>query len=878
MSITSFKTHSLYLEHLANETDAQSTQEKYITSINNGGSVKDHDNSYFHILPKTYQGYEIVDIENLTSLCTSKKLKEWDNANFKETKNYEFLEDEWDNSNFKETKDNNEFLGEEKDQGEQKKFVRHHINSLRKYAEIAIPSDGMVEVIYKKKSNGRYINVNPYGNSYSYTNMYHQIRNLLSYKYYYDIDIQNCHFLLFSILCNKHHLKHDKLKEYIKTRDDVFAKIILDNPNMINDETKEKIKFSSKDEQRRILKKLFTGLLNGGGVDNNKKKYNIENASFLDELHKEIKTNLNSIITSPEYREINEEVRLKKERENDNYNINGSIMSGILCQIENEILRTIGGFFLKKGIKIGALIHDGLHVEKKSFKNKKHVQDMIDLTEKMLNSNFTNPTKDEKIVLVIKEMIIDDTFLEPDEETRKYLFHKNKLETSISRINNPFGFAFYEKEKQNYKLIDTSELRGLYKNYIYKFQNKKPFIDKWLSDYSMKTYERIEFNVKGNTEKKVLNTFTGFDIHNHIGEITDKMPKTQAEREELLGFFFKFLKQLTGNNEHQYTFFLNWISHVVSKPYIKNGVMVIMKGFNQGVGKNTIFLILQKIIGSNYCRCTARVDDVFDKHANARQNSLLICLNEVEYAQTKKYQGEIKNAITEYDYSIEPKGIDRFDYKSYEHYIVFSNKFNPIEIEEQNRRLFIINVDNADYGTKEEKNKLFSLIYNDFLGSGDKDTNWFLMKVLYDYLLQYYLDNDIENFKFQNNIETDESKILKTTCPMDDFIERSIIIDLQKHDKPDSEDEIKFKSNELFNEYIYYMNCNQYKAELNCKTFKSFLLSKYNNFVSEVRDKKGIFLVFKKQEIIKHFNIDIENIDDYIIENLIIPKDYKPRK
>lgn len=150
----------------------------------------------FIYIPKgheSFSSFERVDISNLQALCHSKKLQEWDNKNFPSEKEKTEIE---------------EIETQNKD------FLRHQINCIKKYAEIATPLNGKIEITYIYEKFGRLKNINPYNKSYSYTNMFGEIRNLLAYRDNIDIDMVNCHFRLFYNKCILNDIQCKNLKKY----------------------------------------------------------------------------------------------------------------------------------------------------------------------------------------------------------------------------------------------------------------------------------------------------------------------------------------------------------------------------------------------------------------------------------------------------------------------------------------------------------------------------------------------------------------------------------------------------------------------------------------------------------------------------------------
>jgi len=461
---------------------------------------------------------ERVNIQNLLALCYSQKLQEWDNNNFPKEKS-------------------NSIDGLQSPLG--KEFIRHHINSIRQFAEMAIPMNGNIEITYTYDNYGRLKNINPYNKSYSYTNMYSEIRNLLASDYYVDIDVVNCHYTIFYNECILNNISSPKLEYYINNRDDIFKKLIELNPEMKDKETKEIIGYMDYPEQKKILKGIFTALLNNGYLQKQISDYNITNADFLEELFNELQINIKKIVNLEKNKEEIEYIRKKKHRENDISNILGSQISSILQTLERKILFALVGAIEDTKYNVGARIHDGCHVEK-TDRLLSRLKLLLKKWSIQINRVVYNNTKFriKNLEVVSKDMVIDESFLIPDSERIKYLYQKNILENvwGVAKINNTGDYISFERPRTNknekqlpIKYYNVSELQDFFRNKC--LIDGKPAIAQWLADSYIKSYDKIEFNPnpKCKNDGSIYNTFTGFTIDDYK---YNDLPKTQVEREK----------------------------------------------------------------------------------------------------------------------------------------------------------------------------------------------------------------------------------------------------------------------------------------------------------------------------------------------------------
>lgn len=789
---------------------------------------------------------ERVNVKNLLALCHSKKLQEWDSKNFP-----------------KDDKNNDEEIQRD---GE---FIRHHINSLKNYAEIAIPNNGNVEITYCYDEFGRLKNINPYGKSYSFTNMKKEIRNLLADGKYIDLDFYNMHYTIFHNISVKLGLETKYIRSVAIDRESVGWGIIRDNKDTMTDPESKQLLYEMSKECDPIMKNIFIRLLYGANIENIKQEFKIEQESFLDNLSKEIRKNSASIVKEGIYKKEAEYILKKKQRENDTSNILGSQIASILQTKERELLFTLIRIIIEDKFEVGACIHDGLHILKNDYlKNNLHFK----MTEWEHSINlFLDRNNEIPYKLTSKEMKTDNTFLIPDDERMKYLYQKNILENSygLARLQNTGEYICFERQKKDDKdkqipirfFSGNTELIEFFRNKC--LIGGKSAIHKWINDPDMKEYEKMEFNprlkLKGEENSNIYNTFTGFRIDDYK---FNNLPKTQEERKKLIQPLLDFIRLISGNVDSQYTSIMNFISHLFKKPYKKVKFCPVFKGRTHGAGKNTFLLLIKAIIGERYVFSTPNIKVLFDRFNSARCDKLFICINEANFQDSNKFLGILKDGITEDSFILERKGKDPVEVPSFENYMITSNDFLPIQIEEGNRRLFLIKLDNLGI-TPEEKEKLFNTIYNDFLPN-DK-----MLRVFYEYMLEWFNVNDVDNYNFEQNIETAESKILKQTDPMDDWIIKYIIQEhMQKADFVKSTNIISKSPTELKDAYISYCKTNSYKYDsVNSMWVSKHLMSRFDKFITKSNSKGRLSNLYDIHidAFLSYFNINIDEVDDLII-------------
>lgn len=750
--------------------------------------------------------YELVDTDVLQYLLQSFKLRKWDS-----TQKYKEYPNRYD--------------------------VLPNLNLFKDCIK-----DGKIKVQYNLDTYGRYKNSNTI-NGFSYTNMFGAIRNLLTNKYYIDLDIKNCHPVIIYNLCIKYKINECKmLKQFIDNREELL-KYIVDNNSEghMNEERIEGLCMN-----RDIAKRFTLMFFFGASLNKKMGEFNINDLpDWFNDFYKELQKIIDSINNLECYKPIVEHVKAKKGDNTEN--IRGSIFSHII-QNEERLLFDILKFNLEnRGYEIGAYIYDGCHI-----RNNKPLQTpIIKLFSKKLTEyfNIENPIP---IELVIKDMILDNSYLEVENQYELYQFYKKQLlSDNIFKLNLPLSF-YYGLAKTNgndMPLISRESLKQIYENLgdIHMNTMKKPrkFIDMWLEDKFIKTYDKMVFNPNPNSPEynkpNILNNFEGFDILKH--NFYD-LPTTQEARKEKCKVLFDFIDKLCSHDKHNVTFMTNYIASLLSKPWIKTGVVPLFKG-KAGQGKTTLYMLLRAIIGNQYCYQTSTLEDtIFGKHANGRKNKLLILLDELNYNVTKKYTEQMKTAITSDTMTVEPKGVNAFEYDSYENYMGCSNNDIPIELTEDNRRYLIIDCDTCNYG---DKKLFFNSLYS-VIGDRETEPNYKTLRCFYDYMLKY----DIGNYNFEANVNTTATLNIAKKPIIEEFLNDYLYTLYRKDCHFMNELELSIAGDELYKEFGKY--CERMNLEhVMTGTLFGTKIKKFN-FIYSKRTTKGVIYKINTEQYCEYFN------------------------
>lgn len=695
----------------------------------------------------------------------------------------------------------------------------------------------MLKVIYKKSKKMTYGRVIPEANI-SLSMMRRQLRHSVCKwkvkevyeEYYYDIDIENCHYVIIQQLCNHNNLKCDNITKYITNRDETLK--------MMMDEWKI---------ERADAKCFFILIIYGGSIEKQMqilaKKYKSDKISsksksykFLDKLKSELVAIQNIIV------DMNPEIKYEVERnkilkDQHDYNPDSSTFSYFVQEYECRILECM--YLYCKANKyiqnnIVSLCSDGFALPRKNVKD---LDELIKELERVVKevTGF-------KIKLVNKPMDedllneLDDAQLNEEENPNSYNNIKEEFEKTHFKLLNPISYITEDEDDLIRKT--KTEFLQTYENKYYiatektekgNIEKKRMFVNDWIRDEKIRTYERVDFMPKLDVSDNVYNTFRGF-----------KVEKLESDDNKNVkdSLIYKHLFNLCGCDDKVFEYVLMMLSKKVKKPSEVTGTSLIIKSV-QGCGKDTFFdWFGNDIIGNKYYFNNVNHELLFG-HFNAQlANKFLCVLNETSQKDTKDIIEQLKGTITATEITINEKGVKPYKMKNYATFILLTNNDNPIKIDPQDRRYLAFECNNEIANDEEYFRNLRKEIES-------KKYN----RAFYDYLLTL----DSENYNFvKNRPETQFNKDLKEiSIPLHaNFLEDLLFkkIDTKADQKRYILNAETYTSKKLYDSYNEYIIENNIKIELS-KTLFGLQIKNYKA-IEKKRTNKGITYVinYKKLE------------------------------
>ncbi len=500
---------------------------------------------------------------------------------------------------------------------------------IKSYINQMIKTKGEHMFKYTQKNNNRFYAPD------SIQNINHKIRGFLYEGTATDIDQTNSGPTILKMLCKKYEIDHINLNDYCINRNKYILK--------------------DGDIKMKIIKMMFSN------------KKSSKNKEFK-HLEEEIKTIQKQLIQNDEMKEIYKDYVKSEEK-----NFEGKALNCVLFHYENLIIQQMKKFLMFQDHQIIALMFDGLLIKGNHYKNKELLADC----EKFINTRFAG------LDMKLNYKVHDKTIEMPKDfkfkEADLYTIQKDKLEQNICKIRMPPCYLHHKNNKINF--LTYGELKeyckGDYDKIIDDETNKKrDFVEMWAEDRNKIAYDEVIFNPKIEGCDNDYNFYNGFE-HEY---------KEDYYKED--NIFFNLIKHVI-NNEDIYNYFLDWLAHIIQKPYKKTNSCIIFYSDTKGVGKDSIMEGIKNLFKSYYGQLN-KIDDL-ERNFNAHLCNKFIIYGEEITSKAKNFNDKLKCSITRTSCNIEKKGIDPIQINDYSNYIFSTNNENCFKVEEGDRRMCFIN-------------------------------------------------------------------------------------------------------------------------------------------------------------------------------------------
>jgi len=206
--------------------------------------------------------------------------------------------------------------------------------------------------------------------------------------------------------------------------------------------------------------------------------------------------------------------------------------------------------------------------------------------------------------------------------------------------------------------------------------------DRWIKHVDRKTEGFVGYKPVSDTV--YFDNVLGTDVVN----IYRGPEHVMVEKPVSIDPFLEFMNYLL---EEDSNIMLDWMAHLVQKPYIKLMWAPVLVSTHEGLGKNFLFNIVSHMIGHWNAKNVSA--GLFNKTFNMFLTSaVLILINELEEVDSRKrYEivSKLKSYITESAQTVEPKGVDAYSTEVFSNFVLFSNREDALHVKTDSRRFFV---------------------------------------------------------------------------------------------------------------------------------------------------------------------------------------------
>ena len=388
----------------------------------------------------------------------------------------------------------------------------------------------------------------------------------------------------------------------------------------------------------------------------------------------------------------------KKEKQEKNYNLMGSVVSFFLQEYEVRVLEVIFKYCCeKKYIKdnICVLCADGIMLMADNIKEadiavefnaivKETMGFDLQFDEKLMNEDYLEILDNH----IISSKSLDETKLETFDtkyfsELKSYVHKKHYFEHFVCKVLRPDPAYIYIESRNGVEELCfysqgkiTETFNHLKSGERYDNGEEEKFMTRWLNDESIKCFNKMDFlpfNERTPLPDDIFNLFRGFNEN-----VTHEYDISKSTK--ILKPFMDLGIQLCGGNQAHLDYLLKYLADIIQHPERKNPIAFIIKG-KQGTGKNVFLAAIGNTLGKHHYITSSNPKDFFGDYAEGFYHKLLVNMNECEGKDTFDFEGRIKSFITEDTITLNRKFVQPITIANLARLIIFSNKPNPIPID-----------------------------------------------------------------------------------------------------------------------------------------------------------------------------------------------------
>jgi hypothetical protein len=565
-----------------------------------------------------------------------------------------------------------------------------------------------VPVQYTRGQFGRYVGrvrVTGHGTDLpSASRMKREVRAHLAAAHYLDLDMVNAHPTIMLQTLQQQGLAASApcLSRYVHDREECLAEVVDACAGRVT---------------RADVKELFISIMFFGGVGAWETKMGLPGClvpNFPYQMAAELVKVSTELLKSPTFAELLEfsaEREQERLRTDNHVNRLGMRMGVLLQDLERQCLDALRLVVTRSGRTVGALIHDGMHIQKcrpdevgipretlDAWQSEVKVKTSYDLRldvkpfapdpawlapegEHIVGLPDTAWLREDGILMTHKEMkrrwelfafkVIFDGVWATQAGPCLTLFSRAKLHDSFDFLK------YFTLERES----DTAPPKVT----MHPFMGTRTG---WTHDPTARRYDNMDVRPPPlEASAGTYNLWEDFEaaLYRPTRPVDPDSEGVRALRAFTLG--------LLGEEAARY--WERWVAQAFQQPGIKSGVAVVLFG-SEGTGKNTLCDLVGRMMGdAKVMETSDPANKLCGRFNDARLNKFLVVLNEADPKVCHASSDQLKDMITARDFMMEGKGQPIVKRSCFARLVFTTNNENAVKVGPDSRRYVVMETTEA---------------------------------------------------------------------------------------------------------------------------------------------------------------------------------------
>lgn len=248
-------------------------------------------------------------------------------------------------------------------------------------------------------------------------------------------------------------------------------------------------------------------------------------------------------------------------------------------------------------------------------------------------------------------------------------------------------FLRFQRRIVDFKRVKVRKPDGSFKmnkdgEQVYKTVNKALW---WLRHPLRRTYDAVAFRPGEQTPPNIYNLWRGFACDAEPGQCSLLLEH--------------ILKNICSGDERNYNYLLDWMAKAVQRPGDPGGSYVVLLG-GQGTGKSFFAKKFGTLFGPHFIH-TSKSHHLHGKFSGHLKEAIVLFADEAVHSGDRGAKNTMKAIATESNLLLEGKGKDPSQARNCLHVIISSNEKHIVDVEQDDRRHFVLKVSSANQNNRE---------------------------------------------------------------------------------------------------------------------------------------------------------------------------------